>query len=138
MEKTKVRVLVVDDHRDTVDCFSMMLEMWGYTTATAFDGITALDIADSFDPDIVLLDLAMPEMDGLEVARRLRERGSLHPRYLVAVTGYGRPQDKIRAYEAGIECYLLKPVDEATLKAVLARYGDKNLPVKMNAVSTST
>ncbi len=115
-----IKVIVVDDNRDAADTLVTLLQRWGYTTVAAYDGACALELADTFSPDVVLLDLRMPGLTGFEVARRLH---SLHPRMrLVALTGYGTTQDKADAYRAGFDCYLLKPVDVDTLNAVLRRY----------------
>jgi len=122
---TMARVLVVDDNRDGADMLSLLLQTWGYETATAYSGMSALEVADTFEPDVVLLDLAMPGMSGVEVARRLRSQPGNRLVHLVALSGYGRTKDKIEASQAGFDCYLLKPVDDETLRAVLERYDPK-------------
>jgi DNA-binding response OmpR family regulator len=122
------KVLIVDDNHDAADTLSVLLGQWGYARAIAYDGPTALDIAADFSPDVVLLDLAMPGIDGFEVARRLQELSTAGRMHLVALSGYGSTEDKIQSYREGFECHLLKPVDLDTLKAVLERYCPKTEP----------
>src|SRR5689334_18484988 len=122
------KVLIVDDNHDAADTLSFLLRVWGYTTATAYDGPSALDNARTFCPDIVLLDLCMPGMAGLEVARRLRAEAAQRSMRLVAISGYGRTEDKLEAYRAGFECHLLKPVDEVTLRTMLERCSKQTEP----------
>src|SRR5689334_17324958 len=103
--------------------------MVGTRVEQAYDGASAIALAHDFNPDIVFLDIVMPEMDGYEVARRIRSQFSRSRMRLAAVTGYGQRHDMISAYEAGFDCHLLKPVESTTLKAVLARYthvGDRD------------
>jgi len=119
------KVLVVDDNRDGADILSLLVRLWGHTTATAYDGVTALKLADTFRPDVALLDLAMPGLSGYEVARRLRSQPQHRGLRLIAISGYGRTEDRSEAYRAGFECLLLKPVEEATLKSVLEAYSPK-------------
>ena len=122
------RVLIVDDNHDAADTLSFLLRVWGYTTATAYDGPAALDNARTFCSDIVLLELRMPGMAGLEVARRLRSEAVRQSMRLVAISGYGGSEDKLEAYRAGFERHLLKPVDEVTLRTVLERYSQQTEP----------
>ena len=123
MNDTALRILVVDDHRDSADTLTMLLKLWGHDVMQAYDGETAIAIVPDFDPDIVLIEIGMPEMDGYELARRLSGQSRRSPMHIIAVTVYGQPQDVRRAYEAGFDCHLLKPVEETTLRAVLTRYG---------------
>ena len=122
MDDMALRILVVDDYQDCADSLAMLLESSGHVVKTAYDGASAIVLAHEFKPNVVLLDIAMPEMDGYEVARRLLSQLLDSRMHLIAVTGYGKRHDMIRAYEAGFDCHLLKPVDANTLKAVLARY----------------
>jgi CheY-like chemotaxis protein len=116
------KVLVVDDDRDAADTLVVLLRLWGYTTAAAYNGVQALELADTFRPDVVLLDLRMPGVSGFAVARRLRSQPRHRTMHLVALTGYGTTQDKTEAYRAGFDCHLLKPVDVVAVNAVLRRY----------------
>jgi two-component system CheB/CheR fusion protein len=114
------RVLVIDDCRDTIDSLAMLLQCWGHDVRTAQDGTAALEIARTFAPDVVLLDLAMPGMDGFEVARRLRGELRLNDALVLALSGFGRDEDRVHALEAGCDRHLLKPVSPDFLKQVLA------------------
>jgi len=110
------RVLVVDDNVDAADLLSDALEGLGYETRTAYDGPSAIEVAAQFDPDVALLDIGLPAMDGYELARRLRGRPfSTKPLWLIALTGYGRDTDRARAREAGFDAHMVKPIDIAAL-----------------------
>lgn len=115
------RVLVVDDNRDSADTLAMLLELMGHEARTAHDGPQALAAGDDFLPDLVLLDIGLPQMDGYEVARRVRQRPWGRGVQLVALTGWGQPEDARKAAEAGFDRHLVKPVDEAVLEQVLRR-----------------
>jgi signal transduction histidine kinase len=115
-----VRVLVVDDNRDAADSLAMLLSLEGHTVDVAYDGVTALSEAARFHPDIVLLDIGMPGMDGYQVARELRAGEAARPMRLIAVTGYGQPDDRARARATGFDDHLTKPVDPELLRQVLA------------------
>jgi CheY-like chemotaxis protein len=103
------RVLVVDDNLDSADTMAELVRIWGYDVRTAHDGPAALDCARSFRPDVILLDVGLPGMDGYELARRLRAEG-LAGDLLVSVTGYGQEEDRRKAEEAGFDHHLTKPV----------------------------
>jgi PAS domain S-box-containing protein len=113
------RVLVVEDNRDAADSLSMLLKLWGHQAWVAYDGPSALPLAEAHRPDVVLLDLGLPRMDGFEVARRLRDEVGLTNATFMAVTGYGQESDRELTMEAGFCQHLLKPVDPAMLKALL-------------------
>jgi two-component system CheB/CheR fusion protein len=113
------RVMVVDDNRDGAESLAMLLRFWGHEPELAHDGPSAVELAEAARPDVVLLDIGLPGMDGYQVARRLRDR--LDPRtMLVALTGYGQDEDRRRAREAGFDHHLIKPVDMDALRALLA------------------
>jgi CheY-like chemotaxis protein len=116
----KVRVLVVDDNEDAALTVSEVLAELGYDVAVAHDGPQALASAARMHPDVVVLDLGLPVMDGFEVARRLRaaHTGQSMPR-LVALSGYGQDIDKANSRAAGFDVHLVKPVDLAALQAAL-------------------
>jgi signal transduction histidine kinase len=109
------RILVVDDNRDAASLTADALARLGHDVRVALDGHSALAMVQEFAPDIVLLDLGLPGMDGYEVARRLRAEFSHHVE-IIAVTGYGQPLDRQRSKEARFESHLVKPVDIATLQ----------------------
>lgn len=115
------RLLLVDDNQDAAETAAMVLRDMGYDVRTAHDGLAALNVLDTFVPDLALLDIGLPSMDGYELARRLRadERTAHIP--LVAVTGYGAESDLARATEAGFEERLVKPVDTRHLLQTIRR-----------------
>ena len=113
------RIMVVDDNQDAADLLSMLLERLGNTTRVAHDAHAALQMADEFAPEVAVLDIGLPVMDGYELARRLRQRASAEAIRLIALTGYAQESDKRRAAEAGFDAHLVKPVGLDTLEAVL-------------------
>lgn len=104
-------IMLVDDNVDALEAMTMTLQTLGHTVVTASDGQTAVDQAASVRPDVVLLDLGMPAMDGFETARRLREIPELRHARLVALTGFGQPDDRRRTRAAGFDLHLVKPAD---------------------------
>jgi CheY-like chemotaxis protein len=112
-------VLIVDDHCDTAESYSILIASWGHEVRSARNGPDALKQAGAWTPDVVFLDLAMPGMDGYEVARRLRQDIGLTEVTLVAISGYAAPEHRRQSEEAGIEHHLVKPVDPAFLKELL-------------------
>ena len=112
-------MLVVDDNVDAAVVLAQLLERHGYQTIAVHDGATAIHEAEDFRPDVVLLDIGMPGMNGLEVARRLRERDREPRPFIVAVTGWGKEEDQARSREAGFDVHLVKPVEEMRLLEVL-------------------
>jgi len=115
-----LRILVVDDSADSAESMGMILSMGGHEVRTALDSSEAQRIALEFRPDVALLDIGLPGTDGYEVGRRLRSEPTLQGIYLVAVTGYGQDEDRRRSEEAGFHAHLVKPVDPATLRVVMA------------------
>jgi signal transduction histidine kinase len=114
------RILVADDNADAVDALALLLQLAGHEVRTAHDGVEALEVAETFDPEVVLLDLGMPRMDGYEAARRLRQRFPGNRVTLVAVTGWGQQQDRQRTAEAGFDVHLVKPVSDTDLFQAIA------------------
>lgn len=121
---TGLKVLVVDDNEDATLTMGLLLEAHGYSVRTANDGQTALEQSALFDPDIVLLDLSLPLMDGYEIARLIREqrqrRTPAREPILIAVTGHSRPEDRERTRAAGFAHHLVKPVEFKTIQRVLS------------------
>jgi CheY-like chemotaxis protein len=115
------RVLVVDDNHDAADSLAMLLRLGGHEVHVYHDGPTAVAAAEELKPEVVLLDIGLPEMNGFEVARRLRLDPDLAATLLVAVTGYGQDQDLRRSREAGFDHHLVKPIDPAMLQAIFGR-----------------
>ena len=114
------RILVVDDNADAAHSMGMLLELSGHTVAYALDGLQALRTAAQLRPDVILLDLGLPGMDGYAVAARLRSDPAMAHAALIALTGYGQQEDKARTLAAGFDHHLVKPIDQAQLDAVLA------------------
>jgi CheY-like chemotaxis protein len=117
------RILVVDDNADVAETTATMLELSGHRVLTAPDAPQALACVEEFEPEIVLLDIGLPGLDGYEVARRLRQLPKARRAWLVAVTGYGQPADRQRGREAGFDEHLLKPVDPQALAEMIERVG---------------
>jgi signal transduction histidine kinase len=113
------RVLVVDDNVDAADVLCEILEALGCSVRVANDGPSALDVAAEFQPEVALLDIGLPVMNGYELARRLRTL-DVRPMRIVAITGYGAEADHVRSREAGFDEHLVKPVEIATMRALLA------------------
>ena len=114
-----LRILVVEDNQDAAESLAIVLGLWGYAVETAFDGLAALDAAARYRPDLVLSDLGLPGMDGYELARRLRAQNGLDDVVLVALSGYGRDEDKRRALDAGFDHHLVKPPNLDALAELL-------------------
>lgn len=114
------RVLVVDDNEDAANSLAMILKLGGHETASVYTAAAALERAAAFKPDVVLLDIGLPGMDGYEVAQKMRELPGLRDIRLVAVTGYGRSDDRMRARDAGFDDHLTKPVEFAVLERTVA------------------
>jgi len=115
------RILVVDDVADAADSYAMLLGLWGYTVKVCYDGPSALTLARTYLPNIVLLDVGMPGMDGFRVAQCLREQPELADTVIIGSTGHMSQAHRMRAREAGFDHYLLKPVDLDQLEALLCR-----------------
>ena len=113
------RVLVVDDNRDAADSLGMLLQFLGAEVMVVHDGPSALASLKPFQPEVVLLDLGMPDMNGLEVARRMRENPEFNAITLVALTGWGQREDRRRTHEAGFDYHLVKPADVGMLQNIL-------------------
>jgi CheY-like chemotaxis protein len=112
-------ILIVEDNDDAREALRMLLELDGHTVEAAAEGAHALEIVRAKDPDVALVDIGLPGIDGYEVARRIRAGQGPRP-LLIALTGYGQPEDKRRATEAGFDSLLVKPVDPTALSELLA------------------
>jgi CheY-like chemotaxis protein len=112
-------ILIVEDNADARDALRVLLELEGHAVEAVEEGQQALEIVRAKDPDIALVDIGLPGIDGYEVARRVRARDRRRP-VLIALTGYGQPEDQRRASEAGFDDLLVKPVDPTALAALLA------------------
>jgi len=118
---TKRRVLVVDDNRDGAESLAMMLRLLGNEVETARDGVEAIERAEAFRPEVILMDVGMPRLNGLDATRRIRQEAWGRDVVIVALTGWGQDADRERSREAGCDGHLVKPVDLAELERVLAR-----------------
>jgi CheY-like chemotaxis protein len=114
------RILVVDDNRDSAESLAMLLEVHGHQTFRAHDGLEAVEAATRLQPDVILLDIGLPTLNGYETARRIRERRGGKRPMLVALTGWGQEEDRRRSEEAGFDAYMVKPVDYRALEKMLA------------------
>jgi CheY-like chemotaxis protein len=115
-----LRVLVVDDNADAADSLAIMLRMYGHEVYVAYDGAAALEAAQARQPEVMLLDIGLPILNGYEVAERLqRQAGAARP-VMVALTGYGQEENRRQASMAGFEHYLVKPVDPSDLMQLLS------------------
>ena len=112
-------VLVVEDNRDTAESLTMLLDLYGHRVRTVYDGVAALDAAGAEAPDVMLVDIGLPGMDGYEVARRIRRDAHLSDVRLIALTGYGRDEDRRQALAAGFDHHLVKPVNPETLNGLV-------------------
>lgn len=117
--RTTCRILVVDDNRDAADSLAMILQLKGHEIQTAYDGVEAVQAAATFRPDVVLLDIGMPRMNGYEAAQHIQEQSWGKKIVLVALTGWGQEEDKRRAIEAGLHFHLTKPVELGALDRLL-------------------
>jgi PAS domain S-box-containing protein len=114
------RILVVDDNIEAADVLVMMLQMFGHEAQAAYSGQTALEMAVQYQPNVVLLDIGLPKMDGYEVARHLRQHPQTKEVWVIALTGYGQDSDRQRTQETGFDYHLVKPVDPRKLRDLLA------------------
>jgi CheY-like chemotaxis protein len=114
------RIFVVDDDRDTANTLARLVSMFGYEARAIYDGQEAVEQAALLEPEMALIDIGMPDMDGYETAKRIRQRPGGTNMILVAVTGWTRPVDKQQAYSCGFDLHVAKPVDLPTLKGLLA------------------
>jgi CheY-like chemotaxis protein len=122
------RILVVDDNEDAAETLGLLLDTMGHDVRVTHDGPAALEAVNDFTPDVVFLDIGMPGMNGYEVARRMRAIAELDATVLVAVTGWGQDEDRERSREAGFHLHVVKPVDAAGLRSLLASVGDRERP----------
>ena len=118
--KSSLRILIVDDNRDGADSLVMLLRIMGNDTRTAYDGQQGVDVAGEFRPDVMLLDIGLPKLNGYEACRRIREQPWGKGVVLIAVMGWGQEDDLRRSHEAGFDHHMVKPVDPQDLMKLLA------------------
>ena len=117
------RVLIVEDNRDACAMLTAFLSFEGYTVSVAHDGLAGLDALLACGVDVVIGDIGLPKLDGLEVIRRLRASGTAPQPVAIGLSGYGQAEDRARAVQAGFDHYLVKPVDPVALLALAAARG---------------
>jgi two-component system, chemotaxis family, CheB/CheR fusion protein len=127
-----LKILVVDDSRDAADTCAMLLELSGHHVQTAYTGQRALELAETFRPHVLLLDIGLPDLDGYQLAKKIRASAWGRGTVLVAVTGWGQEQDRRRAFEAGFDHHLTKPIAAETVESLLQSLGPVPQPTKRN------
>ncbi len=118
-ETPKPRILIADDNADTADSLALMFSGLGYEVRAAYNGVSAVETAEHFRPEIVLLDIGMPGLNGYETAHLIREESWGRDAVVVAVTGMGTVADQQRSLDAGFDYHLTKPVDPTVLKKLV-------------------
>lgn len=118
--KRRFRILVVDHNHDSALSLAMMLSIMGHETRTAHDGESAVVSAETFRPEVILLDIGLPKLNGYEVAQRIREHAWGTSMYLIAFTGWGQDEDRQRSAEVGLNLHMVKPVEPSALEKLLA------------------
>jgi CheY-like chemotaxis protein len=117
--RAKRRILVVDDNHDSAMSLRMMLKLLGNDVKTTHDGLAAIEAAEQFRPDLILLDIGLPKLNGYDACRRMREQSWSAGMVIVALTGWGQAEDRRRSQEAGFDHHLIKPVEFAALQKIL-------------------
>ena len=120
-ECMKSKVLVVEDYEDTREFMKFLLQDYGFDVSEASNGYEAIEAVAKYVPDLILMDISMPGMDGLTAARKIREKGGTRQPRIIAITAYGEAAEQ-KALEAGCDASLSKPIDFEDLEPVLARY----------------
>lgn len=118
MQDQRSRILIVDDNRDLATSLARLLRMSGHDIEVVYDGHTAIEVARTYRPNVILLDIGLPSLDGYQVARILRQEG-FHDMIIIAISGYGQDEDRRRAEEAGMDYHLTKPVDLKSITDLL-------------------
>jgi CheY-like chemotaxis protein len=119
IRSSPLRILVADDDPTTADLLQRLFEGWGHRVWAVHDGWSVLELAPRVRPDVFVLDINMPDMDGWQVTRWLREEGGFERSLVVALTGHGAPEDRQRSSEAGFDDHLTKPLDPAALRELV-------------------
>ncbi len=120
-----LRILVVEDGKNAADILAMFFELEGHQASVAYDGAQAVHLAESLRPHLILMDIGMPRMNGLEAARRIRSTAGGSDPVIVALSGKDQEEDKRQCREAGIDAHLAKPVAPDELRALIERYRDR-------------
>lgn len=114
-----LRVLIVDDYRSAADTLALLVKVWGHDVRCAYGGTSAMALAAEFQPNVMLLDISMPNMSGLELAAQVRRQPRLSECFMIAVTGHTDALHRLQSEEAGIDLFLIKPVDASNLQTLL-------------------
>jgi CheY-like chemotaxis protein len=117
-----LRVLIAEDNADSATSLGMLLRLYGHEVELAADGVSACQAVQSSPPDVVLLDIGLPKMNGWQVANYIRKQCTSKRPFIIAVTGYGSPTDRLRSQQAGIDLHLVKPADPEELQYILGRF----------------
>jgi CheY-like chemotaxis protein len=120
-ESPRLRILIVDENVDAARILGVLCGEMGHECTFAYDGVAALEAARRLQPDVILLDLGLPRMDGFEVARQLRTDPAFRDVLIIAVTGFASEEDRKRSREVGIDHHLVKPADPAFIESLLRR-----------------
>jgi CheY-like chemotaxis protein len=120
--QSSLRILIVDDNRDSTDSLVMLLRLMGNDTRTAYDGQQGVDVAGEFRPDVIMLDIDLPKLNGYEACQCIREQSWGKNAVLIAVTGWGQEEDRRLSREAGFDYHMVKPVDPQELMKLLADF----------------
>lgn len=115
-----MRILIVDDYPGAAEGTRVLLELMGHQGKTALDGTSALAAVEAFDPELVILDIGLPDLSGYEVARAIRARNSGKRVYIAAITGWGAAEDRVRSLAAGIDEHIEKPPSRTILESVIS------------------
>src|SRR5262249_25729248 len=115
----RIRILLVEDLHDTADSLALLFEIWGYNPTVVYEGKKAIEVAPTLCPDVVFLDLEVPDVSSFDVVRQLRQSPTTASALFIAITGYGREDDIRRCKDVGIDLHFLKPVDPDDIKKVL-------------------
>ena len=117
---TSRRILIVDDNQDSADSLAMFLKIGGHETCLAYDGVQACEVAEELRPEVVLLDIGLPKMNGFDVCRRIREQSWSKGVVIIALTGWGQNEDRRKSIDAGFDNHMVKPVDPVALMKMLS------------------
>ena len=131
--KELLRVLIVDDYRASADTMSMLVGAWGHDIRRAYDGTTGLALAAAYQPDVLLLDIIMPGINGLELAQQVRRQLRLNDCLIIAVTGRTDAEQRNQCHKAGVDLFLVKPVDLSKVQTLLTQLSDCRLPTRRAA-----
>ena len=133
--KESLRVLIVDDYRASADTMSMLVGAWGHDVRRAYDGTTGMALAAAYQPDVLLLDIIMPGINGLELAWQVRRQVRLNDCLIIAVTGRADAEHRLQCDKAGVDLFLIKPVDLSTVQTLLAQLSECRLPTQRDTAA---